>query len=65
MKKKKEVPDFVWGILLLGAFFLGMWLGYDAGFRSGQINYANGRIKYELKTVATGETVWIEIKKEK
>lgn len=31
---------------------------YDKGYKSGQINYANGNIEYELVRNSRGELIW-------
>lgn len=57
--------DFEWPAIVVVILIASTCLIYgtaaesrEAGYRQGQIDAANGIVKYELKQLPTGETVW-------
>lgn len=49
------------GVLISFAILVGFvafFCGHDSGYRAGQIDAANGVMKYELVKTDDGETVW-------
>jgi hypothetical protein len=48
--------------LFLSGFALGENFTKNKHYKQGQIDYANGIIKYELKQQANGESLWQEKK---
>lgn len=49
-------------IFILGGCLMAGAIGYSAGYRHGQIDYANGKIVYCLEKQADNSTIWRSVK---
>ena len=64
--RKGQVNDYGLGLIigtLFGAMLMTLIFHFAVpDYKQGQIDYANGIIKYELKQQANGEKIWVERK---
>ena len=52
---------FLWMLIVIALFFpFGLWLGYDWGYRNGQIDDARGIRHFHEARTFEGETTWID-----
>jgi len=47
-------------VLFFGALFIGYNDGVGAGYKRGQVDCLNGKVKYELKTNEDKSVEWVE-----
>jgi len=47
-------------VIFLGALFITYNNGVDVGYKQGQVDCLNGKVKYELKTNEDKSVEWVE-----
>jgi len=45
-------------LCVVGTMIGGLWLGFDIGYKVGQVHAINGRIHYHLSTNEIGSLEW-------